>query len=253
MDDLLSRVVEAHGGSDRWSAVNTLTVRMSIDGPLWTAKGWPNALVEETATLDARREHLVYTPFTAPDRRSEFDVDPEQIAIHTRDGHVIERCTNPRASFAGFERTTPWNAVQLAYFASYALWNYLTTPFLLTYPGVRAREIDPWDENGQTWRRLHVTFPNNIVTHNPEQVFYFGPDALLRRHDYAPEVNGNALAAHYAGGHKTFGDLVFPTRRRVHRRYPDGTADLDLALITIDLHDITINPHANGDAFRLKR
>jgi hypothetical protein len=30
------------------------------------------------------------------------------------------------------------------------MWNYLTTPFLLTYPGVQTREISPWQEDGQT-------------------------------------------------------------------------------------------------------
>ncbi len=33
-----------------------------------------------------------------------------------------------------------WDALQAGYFLSYAMWNYLTTPFLLTYPGSRARE-----------------------------------------------------------------------------------------------------------------
>ena len=43
---------------------------------------------------------------------------------------------------------TPWDVLQLAYFIGYAMWNYLTTPFLFTYPGVEAREIEPWHEAG---------------------------------------------------------------------------------------------------------
>jgi hypothetical protein len=33
-------------------------------------------------------------------------------------------------------------------FNSYALWGYLTTPFLYTYPGFDAREIDPGTRPG---------------------------------------------------------------------------------------------------------
>ncbi len=240
MDELLTLVLDAHGGLDRWSGVSALTAHLSLGGPFWGAKGWPDVLIEETLDMDAHREHLVYTPFTAPGRRSVFDVDPERVTIQTTDGEVIERRIDPRASFAGYQRSTPWDAIQVAYFSSYAMWNYLTEPFLFTYPGVQAHEIEPWQEEGQTWRRLHVTFPSTVATHNPEQVFYYDAAGMQRRMDYAPEVNGNPPVAHYTSDPKTFGGIVFPTRRRVYRRNPDGAADFSLANITIDIHDIAI-------------
>jgi hypothetical protein len=46
--------------------------------------------------------------------------------------------------------------------------------------------------------------------------------------------------AHYTSDPKTFGGIVFPTRRRVHRQNPDGTANLTVTTITIDIHDITV-------------
>jgi hypothetical protein len=49
----------------------------------------------------------------------------------------------------GYEVTTPWDALQVGYFISYASWNYLTAPFLLTYPGVQTRELEPWQEDGE--------------------------------------------------------------------------------------------------------
>ena len=53
------------------------------------------------------------------------------------------------------------------------MWNYLTEPFGFTYPGVQAREIEAWNEDGATWRRLAVTFPPSNANHNPGQVFYY--------------------------------------------------------------------------------
>jgi hypothetical protein len=68
-----------------------------------------------------------------------------------------------RASFGGYEITTPWDALQVGYFISYACWNYLTAPFLFTHPGVETRELEPGQEDGETWLRLHVTFPRPIT------------------------------------------------------------------------------------------
>ena len=74
---------------------------------------------------------------------------------------------NPRASFAGHGMQTPWDPLHRAYFNGYALWTYLTTPFLLTIAGVQVEEIEPWSETGETWRVRNRSHPplslQNIV------------------------------------------------------------------------------------------
>src|SRR5260370_10520573 len=107
------------------------------------------------------------------------------------------------------------------------------------YPGVQTREISPWQEDGQTWGRLHATFPASITTHSAEQVFYFGADGLPRRLDYTSEANAGDPVAHYTEGYKTFDRLPFPTRRRVYRRNPGSSPDRSLTAITLDIHAIT--------------
>jgi hypothetical protein len=241
MDDLLSRVLDSHGGLDRWAGARTITAHLSIGGPIWAAKGWAGALADQTLTVDTRRERSVFTPFTAPDLRSVFEVGPERVTIETTDGEVVQQRTHPRDAFTGFLRATPWDRLHLAYFIGYANWNYLTTPWLFTYPGVEAHEIQPWHEAGQQWRRLRVTFPETIATHSPEQVFYYDADGMQRRMDYVTEILGSTLVAHYCGHPKTVDGLVFPTRRRVFRRNPDGTSNLNMPSITIDIDDITIS------------
>jgi hypothetical protein len=240
MDDLVAHVLDVHGGLDRWSGIGALTARTSIGGRFWSAKGWPEPVLEETVEIDPHRQHAVLTPFTAPDRAFTLDVDPERVDIRAADGRVVQERTEPRASFAGLGLTSPWDALQTGYFFGYAIWNYLTTPFLFTCPGVRSREIEPWQEGGQTWRRLHVTFPDSIATHGREQVFHYDTDGLLRRHDYEVDINGGVAIAHYTDDHTTFDGFVFPTRRAVRRRNPDGTANLDgNPSITIDIHHVT--------------
>ena len=241
MDELLSAVLDAHGGLDNWQTARTLTARLSLGGPFWAARGWPDVLTNKTVTLDAHREHIEYTPFLAQDRISVLDVDPERVAIRN-DGEVIEERAWPRDSFPSqFDpMATPWDAIQVAYFASAAMWNYLTEPFGFTYPGVQAREIDPWDEDGETWRRLAVTFPPSNANHNADQVFYYDERFMQRRMDYSPHVTGSPQIAHYTHDPKTFDGFVFPTRRLVHLRDTDGVADQSFAPITIDIETVAV-------------
>ena len=147
-------MLDAHGGLDRWRDVTTLTAQLSLGGPFWQFRGWPDVYAGQTVTLDAHREHITFTPFTAPGRTSVLDVDPERVRIVDADGGVLEERLAPRATFPpGFDDfTTTWDAIQLAYFTSAATWNYLTAPFVFTRPGVSAAEIEPWDEHGQRQR-----------------------------------------------------------------------------------------------------
>jgi hypothetical protein len=237
-NELLDVVLDAHGGLERWSGISTLTAKLAIGGPLWGQLGFPDAFLDETLTIDTRRQHAVFTPWTGPGQSLTFDTDPERVVLQTADGQTIDSRTSPRSDHAGQDLNSPWDALQVGYFLSYGLWNYLTTPFLLTYPGVQTREITPWQEDDGTWRRLLATFPPEITTHSAEQVFYFGDDGLLRRLDYTVEADGGR-AAHYTEGYKTFAGLAFPTRRQVYRRNPDGTPDRSLAAITLDIHEIT--------------
>jgi hypothetical protein len=227
LNDLLASVLEAHGGLEHWDNVTELEARLSLGGPFWELRGWPEVYAGQTVTLDAHREHITFTPFTAPDRMSVLDVDPERVRIQTTDGEVVEERLSPRASsplpFDDFKTT--WDAIQVAYFTSAATWNYLTVPFVFTYAGVTAKEIEPWDEHGETRRRLAVKFPPGIANHNPDQVFYYDERLMLRRMDYSPDVTGNPRVAHYTHDPKTFDGFVFPTRRRVHLYDEAGIAD----------------------------
>jgi hypothetical protein len=55
---------------------------------------------------------------------------------------VVEERANPRASFAGHVLETPWDRIQLAYFRGYAMWTYLTTPFVLPEPLLVSIDLD---------------------------------------------------------------------------------------------------------------
>ena len=80
----------------------------------------------------------------------------------------------------------------------------------------------------ETWRRLKVTFPDNVKSHTREQISCFGPDGLLRRHDYTVDILGGATGLNYASAYRNVDGIVVPTKTSgvcVRRRLPacEGT------------------------------
>ncbi len=56
----------------------------------------------------------------------------------------------------------------------------------------------------------------------------------------SPKVNGSTLVGHYTSRYKSFDGLLVATRRRVFRRNPDNTVNLNLLSITLDIHDVEL-------------
>jgi hypothetical protein len=173
-EELFDLAIETAGGHKLWSSLRGLKVDISIGGPIWALKGWPpGRTFDQVLTLDTVTERIVFTPFTRPDQEMVFDAGTDRVTMQTLSGEQVEILAPARAAFKGMLRNSAWDALHLGYFLGYACWNYLTTPFLFSHSDVQAREIEPWREVGQTWRRLQVRFPRRIATHNPDQVFYF--------------------------------------------------------------------------------
>jgi hypothetical protein len=235
VSDLVTAAVEAHGGLERYRRFGSATAHLRVGGSLWGLKGREGILARTAVRLDLRRQGASHHPFTSPRLRTCFT--PHRVAVETCTGEVTAERYDPRASFPSDVRA-PWDDLHVAYFAGYAMWTYLTSPFTFASPGFRAVERSPVTEQGESWRRLEVTFPDHIATHCREQIFYFDANGLLRRHDYTPEVINAGHAAHYVTGYKEFDGIMVPTRRRVYRRGEDGTVLRDVELVTIDVESV---------------
>ncbi len=235
MNNLLEMAVVAHGGLDRWNQVASVHAHASITGAVWHLKGRPDVLKDVTIEAQTRTEYLTMQ-FPVQGKRSIFE--PGRIVIE-QESAASQSYEHPVGAFVGHSRETPWNDVHVAYFSGEALWTYLTVPFLYTYPGFITEELTPWEENGERWRRLKAIFPANISSHTREQISYFGPDGLLRRHDYTVDILGGATGANYASAYQTVGGIVVPTRRRVYAYQGDHEMVPDRLLVGIALSEIT--------------
>jgi hypothetical protein len=162
------------------------------------------------------------------------------VVIERADGSRLDARDDLESSFNGHQRETPWDDVHVAYFSGEALWTYLNTPFLYSRPGFQTQEISPIEVDGETWRRLKVTFPDYIKSHTREQISCFGPDGLLRRHDYSVDILGGARGLNYASDYRDVDGIVIPTTRRVYPWEGDYQRVSEPLLVTIDMADITL-------------
>ena len=235
MQDLSQIAIDAHGGLDRFKQFSYLSARLKQGGVLWGLKGKPTVLENANVRVNLKEEVVSHWPFAPTQNRSVFT--PNRVTIETPEGAVAEELDNPRPSFDGYEMETPWSNPQVAYFAGYTMWTYLTSPFILRQPGVTYEEVEPWSEQGETWRRLRVTFPERIATHSTQQTFYFDSKGVLKRHDYEVDIQGSNPAARYLLDPIKVQGILLPTKMRIYPRKEDNTPAPEPLIVTIDLSD----------------
>jgi hypothetical protein len=244
MNALLKLAADAHGGLDRWQRLGAVSADLSIGGALWDLKRQTGLFSRATYEADLHDQRAILGHFGGPGRQVRFS--PDRLLLETVTGEEISTWEHPREAFAGHINETPWDELHAAYFSGYAMWTYLTQPFLYTYPGFETEEIEPWQEDGEVWRRLKVFFPERIASHTREQISYFGPDGLLRRHDYAVDVLGGGEGAHYVHDYQDHDGVKVPHRRRVYPLGPDNHKVPEPILVTIDIDRLQFDPAQGG-------
>jgi len=234
---LVQEIIEAHGGVALWNSLEVLEAEVSAWGFLFTAKRRPT-LKHLIVTASTREPRLSFHDFPGSGLTSEL-VGDQEVRILGSDGEPTATRLNPRSAFAGLRRRIYWDPLDFVYFAGYALWNYLVTPFLFLRDGFQFQVLEPREGARPPGLRLQVTLPSDIPRHCSKQVFHFDETRHLRRLDYTAEVVGGwAHAAHLCANYRDFDGLKAPTRRRVRpilfgsRPLPGPT------LVAIEVHDI---------------
>jgi hypothetical protein len=72
---------------------------------------------------------------SAPNRQVRFS--PDRLVLETDAAEVIDFRDDPREAFAGHTNGDPLGSASRRYFDAYAMWTYLTQPFLYTYSRLR--------------------------------------------------------------------------------------------------------------------
>jgi hypothetical protein len=191
VDDLLSKVIKAHGGPERWDRFGALEATIVADGAFWGVRDLTQDRELRRVKVWSHGERSTFQPFGGPDWHCVFT--PDRVAILKGDGTVVADRNDPRAPFSGHE-VDALGSTAFGIFRWVCVWTYLSTPFLLATGEVS--EEGSWTEGGETWRVQRARFPDAMATDSTVQDFFFGDDFLLRRHDYSVDVAGSFDAAH---------------------------------------------------------
>jgi hypothetical protein len=237
MSDLLDLALDGHGGLELWEKLESVSATITVSGALFGLKGYPDGLGTTEVRADVSTPRVGFAPFLGHARGA---FEPDRVVVSAEDGSE-RHLDDPRAECLSLAPDEPWEDLHLLYFAGYAMWNYLTTPYLLTRDGIEVREGGAWAENGEPWRRLEAAFPPGVDTHSRRQTFYFDAQGRLRRHDYVADVIGGwARVAHYCADHVQAGGLVFPTRRWVRPIRPGNRSLPFPTMVWLELTDLHV-------------
>ena len=234
---LLDEVIQSHGGVDRWNSLEAIEAEISASGALFRMK-WRPAMKHVQVRAATNKPNFRFFDFPKPGQTSEL-VGADLVRILDADGNVIEERKNPRAAFRGLRRQLYWDDLDFIYFAGYATWNYLVSPFLLLHDGLAFELIEEMPAGNESWSGLRVTFSDDVPTHSKVQEFYFDEDRRLARLDYTAEVVGGwARAAHTCTEYRDFDGIQAPTRRRVRPLFVGTNPSPWPTLVAIDIHEV---------------
>jgi hypothetical protein len=240
MNELLKFTIDAHGGLENWGKFKQVSAHLKIGGITWAVKQVPGIMDEINVMSRTAKQYVSFHPFIQEGWHNTFETN--RVAIINEQDTIVDQLYFPRNSFTGYITETPWSKLQLTYFTGYAMWTYLNAPFCFSEPGYDVKEIEPWAEDGQLLRRLHVTFPDEVATHSKEQIFYIDETGLFKRHDYNVEVLNNATSVHYTTDYTEVQGIKFPTNRNVYKRNDDNTALVPTPLfVSIRLSEINLS------------
>jgi len=234
---LLDQVIAAHGGRRRWQQVERIYASLSSGGFAFSSKFQGTALRGLQVSLDPHGGRVSLRNFVHPGWRGIWT--PEHVQIQDDSGRLVAQRAQPRAQFARWTEQLRWDKLDILYFAGYALWNYLSFPFLLEYDDVSVTA--PASGNVPGWRRLDAHFDVSVPTHSVQQSFHVDQNGHLLRHDYTADVIGSwAHAANCCLASQTVEGFRFYTRRKVFPLMGRNTVLPFPTLVWIELDDIVV-------------
>ena len=238
--ELLNETIEAHGGRERWAHVGAIKAALSSGGLAFQSRCQPNALKDLAIEVRPHDVAVTLGDFVRPGWRGEWA--PARAAIYDERGRLIDERRDPRRHFSGLVQQVYWDKLDILTFAGYALWNYLSFPFLLAGKAVKLTGAEVPAEAGVL--KLDARFAPDTPTHSERQSFFIDSGRRLVRHDYTAEPIGSwATGANLCLASEVVAGVRFYTRRKVFPRLgPRQTVVRFPTLVWIELDDLSVVP-----------
>lgn len=112
MSGLLTQVIEAHGGMDRWNGYEKVEATVVGGGGFFPFKGMPQDSQPRHLTVWLHKPRISLSHFGAADMSAVFT--PERVSVEKVDGTIVAERNAPREAFAGHQMSTPWDPISAA-------------------------------------------------------------------------------------------------------------------------------------------
>ncbi|MCA1727764.1 MAG: hypothetical protein LC722_09010 [Actinobacteria bacterium] len=232
----MDSMIQAQGGQERWDSMQEVVLRVSTGGPAFAAKGHSRALRDSEVRVATQGQRVVIRAY--PSRGTQGVYDTAGVRLQADDRRVVTERSRAGEAFRDLRQLDRWDALDMLHFSGSSLWTYVSLPFVLSRRGYALRDLGPWTEEGQQWRRVAVTFPVGVQTHARDHVLFVDDEGLIRRHDYTVDAFGRwAQTAQYCDEYREVSGLRLATSRRMFPRRGDGTPLREIQLVFIDIAD----------------
>lgn len=212
MNRLLDSVIKAHGGSMHWAGFTDLVTDVDLTGQLFQQPGWSPVLKQTRLLIALRSQRSI---LLLPEGHGTVVLGPGRVSHLDGTGEEVESKSDPAARISQLQSEFGWNTLSSAYFLINVVRRSVMAPFLYASAGFMTEEITPWNENGEVWNVLKVTFPEGADVPSRVQYAYYGPDGLLRCLRNRVTLLGGLDLLEYVSSYSDVNGVQIPMSREV--------------------------------------
>lgn len=216
-----------------WQRATGIEAEVSVTGLAFTLKRRP-FFQHARLTMDVAQPISAITPIGSnPQLTGALYHDTAKLL--DAQGQTIAERANARSYFPYGRRLLYWDDLDMAYFANYAFWNYLTYPRLLLNSSIRWAQI-----NDNT---LLAEYPRHIPTHSAHQQFIIDPQTgqLQQRRYTAEVVSKVARVANQITAHSRQNGINYPASMVVTPIFGKNKILPSPVMIAITVHSYNLS------------
>ena len=222
------RAIDYYGGAETWCSAKYVEAVVSVTGLAFVLKRRP--FFDHAKIVMALERPFSRLKPIGKDKDLTGVFDGNKVWLEDGDGRVLSKRDDPKKYFPYGRRLFYWDDLDMAYFANYAFWNYLTFPRLLM------NEQISWKDKGAGV--LEAVFPETIPTHSRIQDFKTEPSSgRLMQHNYTADVISSlAKVANRVTEHAEENGVRYASARVVTPRLNSGQVLNGPVMIDIKIH-----------------